>query len=98
MQVTPLRMAVHAQLLHKEVNVLWSVEADYRNWQTNWHRILFATEKEVPLSKAGTGVFDSLLALFIGEDVDTPSGGAALPKLLALLEDMPKPVIAKQQC
>ena len=44
---------------------------------------MLATEKEVPLSTTGTGAFDSLLALFTGEDVDTPSGDTAWPKLLA---------------
>ena len=58
---------------------------------------MLATEEEVWLSTAGTGAFDSLLALFTGEDVDMPSGDAASPKLLAELEDMPKLVIAKQR-
>ena len=55
------------------------------------------TTDEVPLSTAGTGALDSLLALLTGEDVDMPSGDTVSLKLLAELEDMPKPLIAKQQ-
>ena len=56
---------------------------------------MFATEEEVPLSAVGTGAHDSLLPLFTGEDAVMLAGNAASLKLLAELEDMPKPFIVK---
>ena len=57
---------------------------------------MLATE-EVTISTTGTGELNSVLALLTAEDIDMPSGDSVSLKLLAELEDMPKPFIPKQQ-